>query len=184
MFFLPHTRTHTRTHTWILLLADRYHVSYAFCHGEIHSTIFHLSPPLPSPWIWKRADAGQRRLTERATSRVGGNKKRRHVARWILLGKGMMESGGKSGSSWKCKRGETKIFSVLKKQKREQGRTWSGERGRDRVRLWKESFERGGDAWLSREKRKKEKEGRKRERKSDGKENFLPTLEKNGSKDN
>lgn len=182
MFFLPHTRTHTRTHTWILLLADRYHVSYAFCHGEIHSTIFHLSPPLP--WIWKRADAGQRRLTERATSRVGGNKKRRHVARWILLGKGMMESGGKSGSSWKCKRGETKIFSVLKKQKREQGRTWSGERGRDRVRLWKESFEREGDAWLSREKRKKEKEGRKRERKSDGKENFLPTLEKNGSKDN
>lgn len=31
---------------------------------------------------------------------------------------------------------------------------------------------------------KKGKEGRKRERKSDGKENFLPTLEKNGSKDN
>lgn len=34
-----------------------------------------------------------------------------------LLGKGMMESGGKS--SRKCKRGETKIFSVFKKQKSE-----------------------------------------------------------------
>lgn len=43
--FSFHTHAHTRT--WILLLADRYHVSYAFCHGEIHSTIFHLSPPLP-----------------------------------------------------------------------------------------------------------------------------------------
>lgn len=106
----PSTHTRARAHIRIILLADRYHVSYAFCHGEIHSTIFHLSPAGSRKELM-RDSAGD------GTSRVGGNKKRRHVARWILAGKGMMESGGKS--SRKCKRGETKIFSVFKKQKSE-----------------------------------------------------------------
>lgn len=75
MFFPPRAHTHTHIH------ADRYHVSYpAFCHGEIHSTIFHLSRPGSGKELM-RDSAGD------GTSRVGGSKKRRHVARWILVGR-------------------------------------------------------------------------------------------------
>ena len=107
--FSLHARTHTHIH------ADRYHVSYpAFCHGEIHSTIFHLSRPGSGKELM-RDSAGD------GTSRVGGSKKRRHVARWILVGR--EGNDGKWGGMVveNVSAVGRKFFSVFEEQTSEQG---------------------------------------------------------------
>lgn len=109
MFFPPRAHTHTHIH------ADRYHVSYpAFCHGEIHSTIFHLSRPGSGKELM-RDSAGD------GTSRVGGSKKRRHVARWILVGR--EGNDGKWGGMVveNVSAVGRKFFSVFEEQTSEQG---------------------------------------------------------------